>query len=134
MPHVSPKIMSIHKQQDSFESEPLLISPSPSPEPWIGRKPTPSTNILLLFAGAIILSIFAGVSLFAIRYPDNGVYTGIHFTSPEIQSSWGAYTPYFPVKPYIPPPSHCQITQVGLKYCFLTVSQTFLLRQNRLIL
>lgn len=116
------------------ESQPLLISSSPDPhtqspgrkqEQWqwvtftsqsdskLVTPPTPSTNTLLLFSGAIMLSIFAAVSFFAIRrYPSNGAHTGIQFTSPKIQNLWGAYTPYFPVTTYIPPPSQCQITQV----------------------
>ncbi|PPQ78901.1 hypothetical protein CVT26_011710, partial [Gymnopilus dilepis] len=36
------------------------------------------------------------------------------FFPPEIQHSWAAYTPYFPVEPYPSPPSHCTITQVDI--------------------
>src|SRR5882757_4433462 len=115
------------------ESQPLL-SPDPYPgrkqEQWVASSFTsftsqshckpltlmaPSSKTLLL-AGAIIFSIFAAVSFFAIFcYPfstSNEAYTKMRITSPEIQNSWGAYTPYFPVTPYIPPPSQCQITQV----------------------
>lgn len=34
------------------------------------------------------------------------------FAPPSVQQSWAAYTPYFSVKPYTPPPSNCHITQV----------------------
>ena len=112
-------------QQDDSESQPLLVTSSPEPhepspgrkqEQWVTSPPPPSTNTLLLFSGAILLSICAAVSFFAVRryfdHPSSTLHTGIQFASPEIQHFWGSYTPYFPVKPYIPPPSYCEITQV----------------------
>ena len=120
----SPLRPNMSQEQDS-ESQPLLVTSSPEPhttsagrkqEQWVDQPPTPSTNTLLLFSGAIMLSIFAAVSFFAFRrsfdYPSSTSHTGVQFASPEIHHLWGAYTPYFPAKPYIPPPSHCQITQV----------------------
>lgn len=34
----------------------------------------------------------------------------------EIQSLWGAYTPYLPVVSYEPPPDQCAVTQVSPPY------------------
>ncbi|KAF8187185.1 phytase [Pholiota molesta] len=36
------------------------------------------------------------------------------FAPPSVQQSWAAYTPYFSVQPYTPPPSNCHITQVNI--------------------
>ncbi|KAF9477842.1 phytase [Pholiota conissans] len=36
------------------------------------------------------------------------------FAPPAVQQSWAAYTPYFSVKPYTPPPRNCRITQVNI--------------------
>ncbi|KAF8165911.1 phytase [Crassisporium funariophilum] len=36
------------------------------------------------------------------------------FAPPSLQNSWAAYTPYFPVEAYAPPPSNCVITQLNL--------------------
>lgn len=119
-------IRPLHMSQDlDSESHPLLVTSSPEPHParkqeqWVApvnQPPTPSTSTLLLFSGAIMLSILTAVSFFAFRrsfeYPSSTSHTGVQFASPEIQRFWGAYTPYFPAQPYIPPPSHCQITQV----------------------
>ena len=132
-------VMSVAHQHfdpssEDIESQPLLIAdahPGQKQEKWttypnqsdhqLLTPATPSTNTLLLFAGAIMLSIFALVSFFAFHTPfdcfynpstSNQTRTQVQFAPPEIQQSWGAYTPYFPVKPYIPPPSHCHLTQV----------------------
>lgn len=81
------------------ESQPLLI-----PSSTANHLITPSSRTLVLFAGVIMLSIFAF----------HCIYNGAQTAPPKIQQSWGAYTPYFPVKPYIPPPPHCHITQVNI--------------------
>ena len=41
------------------------------------------------------------------------------FAPADIQHSWSAYTPYFPVKPYALPPSDCKISQVSLRTLLL---------------
>ena len=119
---VSTKSMSYN---DDNESHPLLITPTPdalTPSPgrkqgqWVAFVSHPPTPLLavLLFSTAII---FATVSFSAVRRsfdcPSSTSHIGIYVASPEIQHFWGAYAPYFPAKPYIPPPSYCQITQVG---------------------
>ena len=95
---------------EEIESEPLLLTEPHAPTKqsrWVAKP----LLAVLLFCAAVIL---AAVSFFAFRRCSSSTShsTGIQFASPEIQYFWGAYTPYFPVKPYIPPPSHCQITQV----------------------
>lgn len=126
------------------ESQPLLIASAPDicleqkQERWTVcsnqsncQLLTPTTrNTLLFYAGPIMLSIFTAVSFFAfyasfscLSSTSNGAQTIIQFAPPKIQNSWGAYSPYFPVKPYIRPPSHCHITQVRsvyYYYCFPT--------------
>ena len=86
---------------EDIESEPLLVTEPPrqkqKQEQWVS---TPLLAMLLFSAAAIL----AAVSFFAVRHCPSH--------NPEIQLLWGAYAPYFPAKPYIPPPSHCQITQV----------------------
>ena len=68
----------------------------------------PLLRRVLLFSAVTILAVFALRRSF-----DRPPHAGIQLASPpDIQQFWGAYTPYFPAKPYIPPPSHCQITQV----------------------
>ena len=146
------EIMQEEPHED-IESQPLLLASSPDAhtissgrkqEQWAAylnqsdhqlvTSPTPSTRTLLLFAGAIMISILTTVSFFAFCGTFNCLYTAtsnkaqttIGFAPPQIQHSWGAYTPYFPVKPYIPPPSHCHITQVRSIYssshCFSAFS------------
>jgi hypothetical protein len=152
IPHSTELVMSlIPKKQDQDyllrvppssdnESQPLLIAATPGQkqEQWTVcsnqsncQLLTPATrNTLLFYAGAIMLSILAAVSFFAfhasfncLSSTSNGAQTIIQFAPPKIQNSWGAYSPYFPVKSYIPPPSHCHITQVRsvyYDYCFPT--------------
>jgi hypothetical protein len=121
-----------HDEPEFPESQPLLVTSSPdahTPSPgrkqgqWVACGNQPPTPLLavLLFSAAVI---FAAVSFFAVRRsfdcPSSTSHTGIQFASPEIKHFWGAYTPYFSAKPYIPPPSHCQITQVRwLLFCFI---------------
>ena len=131
----------ISPSSEDSENQPLLIAPSPHthelkqeqslwathPNPsnyQLGLTPSnPSSRTLLFSAGLIIIPIFAAVSFFAFGgtfdclYDSLSISSGsqtptIQFAPPEIQHFWGAYTPYFPVKPYIGPPSHCHITQV----------------------
>ena len=131
--HDKDHLFSPPSETGDNESQPLLIASTPDIHPgqkqeqsWTNYSnqsdsqlvtpATPSTNTLLLFAGAIMISIFTAVSFFAFyasfNSTSNGAQTITQFAPPKIQNSWGAYTPYFPVKAYTPPPSHCHITQV----------------------
>jgi hypothetical protein len=129
--------MSVHLLESSAdkESQPLL-SPDSYPEwkqeKWLAFTSftsqshcKPLSQMARLLAGAIIFLIFIAVSFFAIFcYPSsttNEAYTGMRITSPEIQNFWGAYTPYSPVTPYIPPPSQCQITQVRSNFLSIII-------------
>lgn len=42
----------------------------------------------------------------------NSHHLGKEFPPAEVQHLWGAYTPYFSVEQYTPPPSNCRISQV----------------------
>jgi hypothetical protein len=114
----------------SEESEPLLVASSPDPHtPTPGRKQVSFVNqLLLLFFGAILFSIFStAVSLRRSFDSDYPSHTGIQFASRHF---WGAYSPYFPAKKYIPPPSHCHITQVRWFFFVLISSLIFLEQVN----
>ncbi|KAF8812207.1 acid phosphatase [Phlegmacium glaucopus] len=116
----------ISPSSEQPESQPLLIESSldeRKQEQWTTypnqsdyTRSTLSTGTLLLVAGATILSILAAVSFFVFTgtLDRHSAQTTVQFAPFQIQHSWGAYTPYFPVKPYIPPPSHCHITQVNI--------------------
>ena len=100
---------------EDIESEPLLITEPHPPSPRQGQWVVFPLLAVLLFSAAVI---FATVSFLAVCRSHTRIQS-------EIQHFWGAYTPYFPVKPYVPPPPHCQITQVrwllfGLFFSSLT--------------
>ena len=104
------------------ESQQPLLEGSAHPNKLATSRTLSTRTLLLLFAGLATLSILAAASFFTFGGPSsflngssprsNRAQITIQFAPPKIQHFWGAYTPYFPVKPYIPPPSHCHITQV----------------------
>jgi hypothetical protein len=84
---------------EDIESQPLLVTEPPGQKQ--GQWAATPLLATLLFSAAVIL---AALSFFALHHCPSH--------NPEIQHFLGAYAPYFPAKPYIPPPSYCQITQV----------------------
>ena len=101
-------------QNDLEAIEPLLSPEEPGPEP--GRKQRQQPKLALLLFSAVAIFAFFAVRR-SLNCRSSTPHAGIHFASP-IQQFWGAYTPYFPAKPYVPPPSHCQITQVRFVLVF----------------
>ena len=104
------------------ESQQSLLEGSAHPNKLATSRTLSTRTLLLLFVGLATLSILAAASFFTFGGTSsflngssprsNRAQITIQFAPPQIQHFWGAYTPYFPVKPYIPPPSHCHITQV----------------------
>lgn len=62
-------------------------------------------GIPFLCLAAVLL--FLGVSV--CRGPS---HANLLSKSRAVRHSWGAYTPYYAVEPYTPPPDNCRITQV----------------------
>jgi len=95
----------------------------PEPEPVSQRSRSTQDN-LNLFVGSVMFTAILGLAFLAVA--SRGVAhseataeiaveyhpSSYNFASADIQHSWSAYTPYFPVKPYALPPSDCKISQV----------------------
>ena len=85
------------------------ISPSNEPGPRKTAVVVGFTTMLLSLAAIWFLT--AGNGWFCHAFSPNAPEV-TQFAPPEIQNSWGSYTPYFSVESYTPPPSNCHISQV----------------------
>lgn len=87
---------------------------STSPSSVLGRRKMTivvgSTTMLLSLAAIWFLTLRNG--LLCRASPSNPYQLVKENPPPEVQHSWGAYTPYFSVEPYILPPPNCRISQV----------------------
>ncbi|KAH9482157.1 3-phytase B [Psilocybe cubensis] len=88
---------------------------SPSEVRFVDRwlRPRRATLTMLLPLIALCLLLLHGCVLCIAKKPPV-IKGNTQFFPPTIQQSWAAYTPYFPVKQYSPPPAHCKITQVNI--------------------
>ncbi|KAF9556503.1 phytase, partial [Agrocybe pediades] len=94
---------------------PIVVSSGPQynreSDPSLGERVLlPFLSLMFLFIGGCLLvflqaSAYGGVVQATFVQP---------FFPPQIQDSWAAYTPYYPVQAYTPPPKDCKITQVNI--------------------
>lgn len=76
------------------------------------RKTTLAIGSAMLLSLAAIWFLALRNGLFCQALSSNAHHLVKAFPPPEVQHSWGAYTPYFSVEHYIPPPPNCRISQV----------------------
>ena len=76
------------------------------------RKTTLAIGSAMLLSLAAIWFLALRNGLFCQALSSNAHHLVKAFPPPEVQHSWGAYTPYFSVEHYIPPPLNCRISQV----------------------
>lgn len=95
---------------------------------FVSQRPPHSSKrlyIWLLFFSALLsfaLSMFAlaryqgytNKEFLSLKLNDSDTYdAGAPFAPAHAQRSWGAYSPYYSVQEYQPPPENCRLTQVN---------------------
>jgi len=99
-----------------------LQSRTTSPSSVLGpKKTTLAVGSTMLLSLAAIWFLALRNSLFCQASSSNAHHPVKALPPPEVQHSWGAYTPYFSVEHYTLPPPNCRISQVrsGNRLMFL---------------
>jgi hypothetical protein len=76
------------------------------------RKTTLAVGSTMLLSLAAIWFLALRNGLFCQASSSNAHHLVNALPPPEVQHSWGAYTPYFSAEHYTPPPPNCRISQV----------------------
>ena len=96
-------INSTWDAQSRYTSPSIVLGP---------RKGTLVIGSIMLLSLAVIWFFILKNGLLCHASSSNSHHLDKEFPPAEVQYSWGAYTPYFSVEQYTPPPPNCRISQV----------------------